>query len=85
MLDAVDEQLTHQPAVPTRNRKRLRPNALATWELRVGNLRVYYEVIGGVIPTVVVLAVGVKERERVRIGERVGDEVLQDDEDPGSE
>jgi hypothetical protein len=29
VLDAVDEQLTHQPTVETRNRKPLRPNSLA--------------------------------------------------------
>ncbi len=84
VLDAVEAHLAHQPAVQTRNRKRLRPNVLATWELRVGNLRVYYEVIEGTARTVVVRAVGVKEREQVRIGgQQVGDEVLEDDEDPG--
>jgi len=29
---------------PVRNRKRLRPNPLAPWELRVGDLRVLYDV-----------------------------------------
>jgi mRNA-degrading endonuclease RelE of RelBE toxin-antitoxin system len=41
VLDTVDEQLTHEPHVPTRNRKRLRPNKLATWELRIADLRVF--------------------------------------------
>lgn len=41
VLDAVDRQLAHQPAVETRNRKPMRPNPLAPWELRIGNLRVY--------------------------------------------
>ena len=44
VLDAVDEQLTHQPTVETRNRKPMRPNPLAPWELRIGVLRVYYDV-----------------------------------------
>lgn len=84
LLDAVEAQLADQPAVQTRNRKRMRPNVLATWELRVGNLRVYYEVIEGAPPTVVVRAVGVKERKQVRIGGRqVGDEIFQDDENSG--
>jgi len=84
LLDAVEVQLASQPAVQTRNRKPMRPNPLATWELRVGNLRVYYDVIDKAHPTVVVRAVGVKEREQVRIGGRqVGDEILQDDEDAG--
>jgi hypothetical protein len=49
-------------------------------------LAVYREVIGETAPTVVVRAVGVKEREQVRIGGRqVGDEVFQDDENSGRE
>lgn len=44
ILDAVDEQLMHQPTVETKNRKPMRPNPLAPWELRIGNLRVYYDV-----------------------------------------
>lgn len=38
ILDAVDEQLTHEPTVETRNRKPMRPNPIAPWELRVGKL-----------------------------------------------
>ena len=41
----IEKQLTHQPTKPTRNRKQLRPNPLATWELRVGKYRVLYNVI----------------------------------------
>jgi len=44
VFDAIGAQLVHQPLVETRNRKRLRPNPLAEWELRVQNLRVFYEV-----------------------------------------
>ena len=40
---------------------------IAPWELRIGNLRVYYAVAEE-SSTVVILAVGVKVRERVRIG-----------------
>ncbi|GFP31905.1 mRNA interferase RelE/StbE [Candidatus Hakubella thermalkaliphila] len=71
VLDAVDKQLLHEPTVETRNRKPMRPNPLAPWELRIGNLRVYYEVEGETDPTVSVRAVGVKERNRVRIGGEV--------------
>ena len=38
VMDAIDEQLTHQPDVETRNRKPMRPNPIAPWELRVGNV-----------------------------------------------
>jgi len=41
---AIEEHLTHEPTVETRNRKRLRPNRIAEWELRAGNLRVLYNV-----------------------------------------
>jgi mRNA-degrading endonuclease RelE of RelBE toxin-antitoxin system len=44
VFDGVDEQLEHEPDVETRNRKPMRPNPLAPWELRIGELRVYYEI-----------------------------------------
>lgn len=71
VFDAVDEQLTHQPAAETRNRKPMRPNALAPWELRLGDLRVYYDVEVDPERLVTVLAVGVKERNRVLIAGEV--------------
>ena len=36
--------MTHQPTVETRNRNLMRPNPVAPWELRIGDLRVYDEV-----------------------------------------
>ena len=71
VLDAVDEQLTYQPTIETINRKPMRPNPLAPWELRVGDLRVYFDVEEGPDPVVLVRAVGRKERHRVRIGREV--------------
>ena len=56
-----------KPTVETRNRKPMRPNPIAPWELRVGHLRVYYEVQEEPDPVVRVLAVGVKDRNVVRI------------------
>ncbi len=70
VLDAADAQLSHQPTVETKNRKPMRPNPLAPWELRLGNLRVYFDV-DELLQTVYVRAVGVKERNRVRIGNEV--------------
>jgi len=70
VLDSVDEQLRHQPALETKNRKPMRPNPVAPWELRIGILRVYYEVESA--ETVVrILAVGLKDRDVVRIGGEV--------------
>lgn len=71
VLDTVDEQLTHQPTVETRNRKPMRPNPVAPWELRIGNLRVYYDVEEEPEPVVYIRAIGVKEHKRVRIGKEV--------------
>jgi len=41
VLDAVEQQLSQQPTVETRNRKPMRPNRLAPWEIRVEECRVY--------------------------------------------
>jgi len=41
---------------------------IAPWQLRVGNLRVYYAVEDVPSPRVVIVAVGIKVRERLRIG-----------------
>jgi mRNA-degrading endonuclease RelE of RelBE toxin-antitoxin system len=68
VFNAIDEQLSHQAAVETRNRKPLRANPIAPWELRVGALRVYYDVTEEPEPTVAIHAVGVKRRNQVYIG-----------------
>ena len=39
-----------------------------TLELRIGDLRVYYETKDEPEPTVSILAIGIKERDQVRIG-----------------
>jgi mRNA-degrading endonuclease RelE of RelBE toxin-antitoxin system len=71
VLDTVDRQLPNEPNVETRNRKPMRPNPVAPWELRIGNLRVYYEVTDDLQRSVTILAIGVKERDRVRIGREI--------------
>ncbi len=43
ILNDVRTQLLHQPNVETKNRKLLRENVLADWELRIGKYRVFYE------------------------------------------
>jgi mRNA-degrading endonuclease RelE of RelBE toxin-antitoxin system len=67
VLDGIEELLGSQPGLKTRNRKPMRPNDLAAWELRLGDLRVYYR-IDDSEPLVEVLAVGVKRREQIWIG-----------------
>jgi hypothetical protein len=68
VLDAVDKPLSQQTAVATRNRKPLRPNVLAPWELRIGALRVYYDVEDDPEPVVHVRAIGIKGHNELRIG-----------------
>ena len=50
----------HEPTRGTRNRKRLRPNQLAEWELRVEAFRVFFDVLAE-DEIVKVVAIGVKE------------------------
>lgn len=68
VFDEVNQQLTHEPTVETRNRKPLRPNPLASWELRSGDLRVYYDVEEDPEQQVNIVAIGMKRRNRVSIG-----------------
>lgn len=72
VLDVVDRQLKYQADVQTRNRKLMESNPVAVWELRIDNLRVYYDIEDEPELVVVIRAVGVKERNIVRIG---GEEV----------
>ena len=67
VLDQVDVQLLHEPTIATRNRKPLLPNPLAPFELRIGALRVYYEV-DEERRVVEIRAVGVKVRDSVFVG-----------------
>lgn len=55
----IETQLTHEPHREVRNRKRLRPNPLADWELRVGKFRVLYRV-DEAAAVVIVEAIGFK-------------------------
>jgi hypothetical protein len=75
---AVEAQLLFQPNAETRNRKPLkRPTAFgADWELRLGpdnRFRVFYQV-NAASREVRVLAVGVKDRNRLLIGREEFDE-----------
>jgi mRNA-degrading endonuclease RelE of RelBE toxin-antitoxin system len=44
IVSEIRTQLAYQPSVETKNRKQLRDNPIATWELRSGKYRVFYEV-----------------------------------------
>lgn len=44
ILDEIENQLQFEQNVETRNRKAMRPNPVAGWELRIGKFRVFYNV-----------------------------------------
>lgn len=70
IVNAVDRQLADEPLRETWNRKPMRPNPVAPWEFRVGKFRVYYELVEErAEPFVRVLAIGIKQRNRVFIGD----------------
>jgi mRNA-degrading endonuclease RelE of RelBE toxin-antitoxin system len=68
VLNGIEKHLSDQPSVETRNRKPMRPNPIAPWELRIGNLRVYFDVQEEPERVVLVVAVGTKQGNQVRIG-----------------
>jgi mRNA-degrading endonuclease RelE of RelBE toxin-antitoxin system len=66
IFDAIIEQLSYEPVTDTRNRKKLRPNRVAEYELRIGKFRVFYDV-DEEAKTVKIEAVGYKEGNRLFI------------------
>jgi mRNA-degrading endonuclease RelE of RelBE toxin-antitoxin system len=60
IVSEIRVQLSYQPLVETKNRKPLRENPIASWELRVGRFRVFYEV-DDAARIVTVVSVGHKE------------------------
>lgn len=71
VLDGVERHLTQEPTAETRNRKPMRPNPVAPWEFRLGALRVYFYVQEEPEQVVFVGAIGIKERNQVRIAGKV--------------
>jgi mRNA-degrading endonuclease RelE of RelBE toxin-antitoxin system len=63
ILDGIDDNLRHEPTVETRNRKQLRPNDVAEWELRLGDFRVLYNV-DEIVRVVEIQRVGEKRGNR---------------------
>jgi mRNA-degrading endonuclease RelE of RelBE toxin-antitoxin system len=72
VVNEVEEQLGREPKRETRKRKLLRPNPLAPWQLRLGDIRVFYSVRDEPDPIVIVKAIGKKIHNELWIGaERV--------------
>ena len=66
IIQEIETQLPYQPIQPTRNRKQLRENALAEWELRIDNIRVFYNV-DVELSLVKIEAIGYKEGNKLFI------------------
>ena len=66
ILDAIEQRIATEPLVETRNLKPLRPNDLSSWQARVGDYRVFYDVDEG-SHTVTIKAVGWKEHNKLFI------------------
>jgi mRNA-degrading endonuclease RelE of RelBE toxin-antitoxin system len=66
VVSGIREQLTHQPLLETKNRKSLRDNPIASWELRVGKYRIFYEV-NEPAQSVSIVSVGHKEHNTLFI------------------
>jgi mRNA-degrading endonuclease RelE of RelBE toxin-antitoxin system len=79
VFDQTEIHLTIEPTTVTRNRKLMRPNSIASWELRIGNLRVYYTV-NEEEKTVYITAVGVKKGNQVFVGTKELDLTISPDE-----
>ena len=65
IVKAILKYLQVDANIETRKRRRLRPNPIGPWELRIGKYRIFYEITESQI--VKVLAVGHKEHSELFI------------------
>jgi mRNA-degrading endonuclease RelE of RelBE toxin-antitoxin system len=70
IIDAIEASLSYEPEMKTTNRKELRDNPIATWELRIGKYRVFYEV-DSENSTVIIVSAGHKEHNVLYIRGKV--------------
>jgi mRNA-degrading endonuclease RelE of RelBE toxin-antitoxin system len=66
IISVVEAQLQHEPTVVTQQRKQLRPNQLAEWEVRSGRYRIFYDVVETEV-VVNIIAVGYKQGNKLYI------------------
>ena len=66
---AIAARLVYQPTTQTRAVRRLRPNPVAEWELRAGDLRALYNVEGDEVVVIVI------------VGRKVGNKLVVDGEE----
>ena len=65
--DQIEANLSSEPDRETRNRKVLRPNPVGRFELRVGDLRVFYNIDREAF-VVLIVAIGRKAGNRLVVG-----------------
>lgn len=70
IVNDIQVQLPHAPETETNSRKQLRENPIATWELRVGKYRVFYEV-DDEERVVIIVSIGHKEHNMLYIRGKV--------------
>ncbi len=66
ILDEVEKHLLYQPSVETRKRRKLRENPLSTFEFKINEIRVLYDVLEQV-QTVDIVAIGWKKHNDLYI------------------
>jgi mRNA-degrading endonuclease RelE of RelBE toxin-antitoxin system len=66
IVEGIKTHLGDEPLHETKNRKKLRDNPIAPWELRLGNYRVFYAVLADII-VVTVVSVGHKRHNLLYI------------------
>ena len=69
-ITAINERVAQEPDRITKHRKQRRSSSIATWQLRITNVRIFYDIeldtLG--LPVVIVRRVGEKVGNRLRIG-----------------
>jgi mRNA-degrading endonuclease RelE of RelBE toxin-antitoxin system len=66
IVTGVEQNLIYEPSIETKNRKPLRPNDLANWELRIDMYRVFYNIVEEE-QKVEIVAVGWKKHNKLFI------------------
>jgi len=70
IVSEIEKNLIHDPFTETMHRKKLRPNPVAGWELRVGDHRVFYDQSDSSAGQVDILSIGLKRGSRLFIDHR---------------
>lgn len=64
LIESIETHLLHEANRPSRHRKLLRSNPTAAWELRAGDLRLFYNATDE-SRLVLVVMIGIKDRNRL--------------------